>query len=228
MAISQSNYLPWRGYFHLIDSVDIFVLLDDVQFTKRDWRNRNKIKSASGATWLTLPVETKGKYKAKIYEIQTSDESWKNQHIRTREHMYARAGHATTVLPWLREVFAKAPKSELYLINRHFVQHINQFLGIDTVLASSLDFDTPSDPNDRLVAICSALGAQTYVSGPAAKQYLDESQFAASNIDLEWFQYGPYSEYPQLWGPWEERVSVVDLLLNIGDEATHVFKLIER
>lgn len=224
VAVSQSNYLPWRGYFDMIASVDVFVLLDDVQFTRRDWRNRNRIKTPNGLSWLTIPVESKGKYEAKIAEIEVPDDGWKDQHLKTLSHAYSRSDHAKEILGWLAGVYGDSRSAKLHEINQHFIERINAFLGIDTILVSSLDFSTPSEPNERLMSICRELGATNYVTGPAARDYLQEESFNAEGIAVEWFDYGPYLPYRQPWGDYEERVSVIDLLLNCGVNAKNVYR----
>lgn len=227
VAISQSNYLPWRGYFDMIASVDVFVLLDDVQFTRRDWRNRNRIKTANGLSWLTIPVETKGKYEAKIAEIEVLDESWKEQHLKTLTHAYSRSDHAKEMLGWLGVAYRELKADRLHEINRHFIERITGFLGIETILVSSLDFLTPDEPTERLISICKALGATTYVTGPAARDYLQEKNFNAEGISVEWFNYGPYLPYLQPWGAYEERVSIIDLLMNCGSGSPDIFRGID-
>lgn len=224
VAISQSNYLPWRGYFDMIASVDVFVLLDDVQFTRRDWRNRNRIKTASGLSWLTIPVETKGKYEAKIAEIEVPDENWKEQHLKTLTHAYSRSDHAKEMLGWLGVAYRELSANKLHEINRHFIERINGFLGITTTLVSSLDFSTPDEPTERLISICRELDATTYVTGPAARDYLREEHFHSEGVVVEWFNYGPYPPYRQPWGNYEERVSIVDLILNCGSGSRSVFR----
>ena len=224
VAISQSNYLPWRGYFDMIASVDVFVLLDDVQFTRRDWRNRNRIKTPSGLSWLTIPVESKGQYQATIAEIEASNEGWKDLHLKTLTHAYSRSDYAKETLDWLAGVYGELAAHNLHEINRHFIERINVYLGIETVLVSSLDFSTPSEPTERLISICKELDATTYVTGPAAGDYLQEGRFHSEGIAVEWFKYGPFPPYHQPWGTYEERVSIVDLLFNCGANSRNVFR----
>lgn len=224
VAISQSNYIPWRGYFDMISSVDVFVLLDDVQFTRRDWRNRNKIKTPSGIAWLTIPVVSKGKYAASIAEIEVRDDDWREKHLQTLAQFYSRSEHGGEILKWLTETYSGITSSYLHKINRYLIERINNFLLIDTPIISSLDFLTPSDPTERLLAICRELGASTYVTGPAAADYLRQQSFHSAGLDLEWFNYGPYASYRQAWGEYDEKVSIVDVLLNCGAESRNVYR----
>lgn len=208
----------------MIASVDVFVLLDNVQFTRRDWRNRNRIKTPNGLSWITIPVETKGKYEAKIFEIEVPNESWKEHHLKTLTHAYSRSDCAKEMLEWLSGVYDELQSARLHEINRHFIERVNQILGIETVLMSSLDFSSPSEPTERLISICKELDATRYVTGPAARDYLQEESFTSEGIVVEWFKYGPYPPYQQAWGGYEERVSVIDVLLNCGANARDIYR----
>jgi hypothetical protein len=220
LLIVQSNYIPWKGYFDMIRAVDEFVLYDDVQYTRRDWRNRNRIKTAGGTQWLTIPVEVKGKYLQKINETKISDPDWARQHWLGLCGAYRKAPFFRTwqdrfesfyrgeVSPWLSE------------INRELISTVCELMGITTPIRSSTDFDLREvDPTSRLLEICQKAGATDYLSGPAAKAYLDVSQFERSGVRVHWMDYGGYPEYPQLHGPFEHAVSVLDLLWMTGPSA---------
>jgi hypothetical protein len=225
IAIVQSNYLPWRGYFDMIRSVDEFILLDVVQYTRRDWRNRNIIKTPQGPLWITIPVEVKGKYLQPIDETRISDRGWAEGHARTIELNYRRAAGFEQIAPWLFKLLQDAAREELLtkvnegviratceLLNIHVaIRRCTDLLGRDELIAM--------EPTARLLALCQAAGAKRYRSGPAARSYLDEQRFAAAGIDVAWMDYSGYPEYPQLWGAFEPRVSVIDLLLNVGTRA---------
>lgn len=225
VAIVQSNYIPWKGYFDLIGAVDEFILYDDMQFTRRDWRNRNRIKTAAGLQWLTIPVQVKGRYHQTIRETLVSDPDWPAQHWRTLELTYARAPHFDQVAEWLHPLYRAAVQPGLSDINRHFLQAICQRLGIPTVLSDSSRYRLDGEKSERLAAICEQAGATTYVSGPAARDYLDEGVFAARGIVVRWFDYSGYPEYPQMWGAFEHGVSVLDLLFNTGTAAPDYLKV---
>jgi hypothetical protein len=226
VMITQSNYIPWKGYFDNIALVDIFILYDEVQYTRRDWRNRNLIKTPQGLRWLTIPVEVKGKYYQSIKEVRIADKSWARDHLKTIHHNYARAGAYKEVFPFLEELYMRAEGMEyLTEVNYLFLRGIMDYLGISTPLRYSWEYPHESaDRNERLVEICLAAGATDYYTGPAARNYLSEDIFAAHGIRVHWLDYSGYPEYPQLYPPFEHGVSIIDLLLNVGKEAPKYLK----
>lgn len=223
VAISQSNYIPWRGFFDLIRSVDEFVIYDEVQFTRRDWRNRNRIKAPNGPQWLTIPVQSKGNYHANVSEIKVDGDEWREKHWKAIELAYSKADWFTSEKSWLMGLFERASFSGLSEINKHFLVAFMEKLEIATSLRNSSDFVLAKDRNERLLNICIELGATHYVSGPAAKDYLDESLFNANGISVEWFDYEGYVPYSQLWGNFIEGLSIVDLVMNNGSNSAAVF-----
>jgi hypothetical protein len=225
IAIVQSNYIPWKGYFDLINGVDDFVFYDDMQYTRRDWRNRNMIKTPTGLQWLTIPVDVKGKYLQKIRETQVSDPGWAQQHLSSLAHNYARAPHFKSYRDAIADLYARAASEPLLSrINRMFVEWICGELGIGTRLHWSMDFPLVEGKSERLLGLCVALGATHYVSGPAARDYLDESLFESAGVKVEFIDYGGYPEYSQLHGPFEHGVTILDLLLNVGPDAPKYMK----
>ncbi len=219
VAIVQSNYVPWKGYFDLMARVDEFVLYDDVQYTRRDWRNRNRLKSPEGVRWLTIPVQVKGRYLQRIDETMVSDPRWGERHWATLAGWYGRAPFFQTYREALEDLYRDTRERELSAINRRFLEMLRDALGIATPLTSSTDYPSGGQKTERLLGICQAAGARCYVSGPAAREYLDEERFRAAGIEVEWMSYEGYPEYPQLHPPFEHAVSVLDLLLNVGAEA---------
>ena len=220
IAILQSNYLPWKGYFDLIASVDEFVLYDCVQYTRRDWRNRNKIKAPDGPRWMTVPVQVKGRYHQSIDETHiVTQAGWVHRHLAMLSHNYARAGAFAQEFPWLKSVLEAAPQTTIAALNRHLIEAICRRLGIATRIRSSSEFDLAEDRNDRLLQICRQSGAGEYVSGPAAKAYLGEALLARHGIAVRWKSYAGYPEYEQPHPPFEHRVSIVDTLLCTGAQA---------
>ncbi len=224
VAIVQSNYIPWKGYFDLIDSVDEFVLYDDMQYTRRDWRNRNRIKTAQGTQWLTIPVQVKGRYEQQIDETNVSDPAWAERHWATLAQAYARADCFDAVAPSLSETYASLTDPSLSLINRRLIEAICELLSIRTKLSWSTEYDARGRKTERLVSLCKAAGASEYVSGPAAKAYLDAADFEAEGIAVSWFDYSGYPEYPQPYPPFEHKVSIVDLLFCTGRDARRYVK----
>jgi hypothetical protein len=217
VAILQSNYIPWKGYFDLLNSVDDFIFYDEVQYTKNDWRNRNRIKTAQGVQWLTIPVRQE-RLTQKISETQVSDPAWGARHWRTLAQAYARAPYFEQYRSDLERLYA-ADESRLSAINQRFIRAIQGWLGCETQLHSAADFAVDGDRTARLVQLVQAVGGTEYVTGPAASAYLDAEQFARAGISLTWMSYEGYPEYPQLHGLFEHRVSVLDLLLNTGPAA---------
>ena len=219
VAISQSNYVPWKGYFDLIQSVDEFVLLDDVQYTKRDWRNRNLIKTPRGLRWLTIPVRTKAKFLQTIRDTEIADPRWPERHWQAICSAYRSAPGWKDCETWLGRLYHDTPRDRLSEVNRHFLSAICEQLGIRTLIRSSAEFTLSGDASQRLLGICRELDAGVYYSGPAAVDYLDQRIFGDAGIEIRWMQYEGYPAYRQLHGPFEHRVSILDLLLNEGRDA---------
>jgi hypothetical protein len=220
IAILQSSYIPWKGYFDLINSVDEFVLFDDVQFTRRDWRNRNRIKTAAGPAWLTIPVHSKGHYLAPINQIAVSDESWAARHWRTLTGSYAKAPYFRTYADRFERLYIECRETQLSAINHAWISAICEILEIRTRLTWSMDYQLVDGKTERLVEICRQAGATTYISGPAAKSYIKPEIFQAAGVELVYFSYEGYPEYAQLFPPFDHYVSILDLLFNEGPRAT--------
>jgi WbqC-like protein family len=219
IAIVQSNYIPWKGYFDLIHSVDEFILFDDVQYTRRDWRNRNVIKTKDGPTWLTIPVRISGRYLSPIKDIEVDGQKWREQHWRTIAASYARAPHFGFLKAAFEEVYRGSSEASLSLINRSFIETICAALSIRTKLSWSMDHQIVEGKTARLVSLCQQAGASTYVSGPSARDYIDLGLFEEAGIAVEFFDYKGYPEYPQQYPPFKHDVSILDLLFNQGPDA---------
>ena len=219
VAILQSNYIPWKGYFDLIAAVDEFILYDDMQYTRRDWRNRNKIKTPEGLVWLTVPVKVKGKYTQLIRETEIDGSAWAEKHWRSLAHYYQRAACFDEIAAWLKPLYLESRHTHLSALNRALIEQVCAYLGIRTVISNSWEYQLADGKTQRLVDLCTQAGAAEYVSGPAAKGYLAEGDFAAAGLRLTWFDYLGYPEYPQLWGDFTHYVSIVDLLFNCGRDS---------
>jgi WbqC-like protein family len=224
-AIVQSSYIPWKGYFDLIAYSDVFVLFDDVQYTKRDWRSRNQIKTPNGLLWLSIPVQVKGKYFQKISEVEVADSMWAKNHWNSIRHAY----HKARAFEQYESMFMKAysdasAMTNLSEINEMFTRLICNCLNLKTEIRRSEEFELQEDKTEKLVGICEQLGANKYVSGPAASSYIDSSKFESKNIELTYFDYSNYPEYDQLYPPFEHTVSVLDLLFNVGMESNNYLK----
>ena len=224
IAISQSNYIPWKGYFDAINSVDEFVLYDDMQYTKRDWRNRNKIKTKDGIKWLTVPVEVAGKYFQKINETIVSNDSWRQDHWASITHSYNKASFFKMYKDVFEEIYLNTTEKNLSKINYAFIKAICDILKISTTLLWSSQFELKDDRNERLIHICKERNGTDYFSGPAAKFYMDESLFNTQNICVHYFDYAAYPEYNQMFGDFSHEVSILDLIFNEGPNATNYLK----
>lgn len=224
VAIVQSNYIPWKGYFDLINTVDEFILYDDMQFTRRDWRNRNLIKTPRGLEWLTIPVAVKGRYHQPICDTRISAPDWGARHWETLKHNYARSPFFELYRPVLEPLYRDAVQS-LSAVNHAFLRAICGILGITTRISWSMDYRPLKEgKTERLADLCRRAGGTHYVSGPAARDYIGAEVFAAAGIGLSFFDYAGYPEYPQRFGKFEHGVTVLDLLFNVGPQAGKFMK----
>lgn len=220
VAILQSDYIPWKGYFDIINSVDEFILYDDMQYTRRDWRNRNQIKTANGMQWITIPVDTKGKYYQKINETRVSGHKWEREHMRAIQLAYAHAPYFSQYMPLLESLYAKTEKMD-YLtdINRLFIESICRELGIRTKITLSSDYELVDGKTERLAELVKSAGGSWYLSGPAAKDYIVDEVFEKAGVELHYMSYEGYPEYPQLHGEFTHNVTILDLLFMTGSAA---------
>lgn len=228
VAIVQSNYVPWIGYFDLIRSVDEFVLYDEVQFTRRDWRNRNRIRTPEGSQWLTIPVLSKGQYFAPISTVSVRDADWVTTHWRTLELNYKGAEHYGLVSEELRSVFLALNSEFLSEINSSLLRFFSSKFGFATAITNSAEYQSSGSPSQRLLDICLSAGATKYISGPAAKTYLDEEIFSRSGVEVEFFSYPEYPAYPQKWDPFVPNLSILDVVFNRGWNVLEYLEEIEK
>lgn len=223
VVILQSNYLPWKGYFDLMNQADVFVVYDIVQYTKNDWRNRNRVMSPSGPKWLTIPVYHG--MSQTIEETLVSDQGWWKKHWKTLQQNYSKCRY----FPLYRDRFAALfselkDEKRLSHINLAFIRLINELLRIETKIVYAAQLDCGRGQTERLVRICQSFSADTYISGPGAKDYLNERLFEQANIAVSWYDYSDYPQYQQLSDDFVHRVSIIDLLFNHGPDARHYMK----
>lgn len=204
--------------------VDEFIIYDDMQFTRRDWRNRNKIKTKDGLQWLTIPVEVKGKYFQKINETKISDSDWAQHHWKTIQYNYHKTPFFDLYKGLFESIYVNSDEKYLSLINYEFIKLICSILGIKTLIGFSSDFELVDGKTERLVDLCKKLGATDYFSGPAAKAYMDESLFEKESIKVHYFDYSGYPEYKQQFGTFAHDVSIIDLLFNEGEGSKKFMK----
>lgn len=224
VAIVQSSYIPWKGYFDLIRAADEFILLDDVQFTKRDWRSRNRIKTNDGLLWLTIPVHTTGRSGQAIQDVLISDDGWAYRHWQTIRRAYARAPFFEAYAPLIERLYAKPAANRLSAVNRSFIDTIAGALAIETCISWSSDYAPSGGRNERLIDLCTRAGATEYLSGPSARDYLDVPAFADAGISVRFADYSGYPEYAQVHPPFEHAVSALDLLFCAGPRALEYMK----
>lgn len=223
VAIHQPQYLPWLGYFDKMDQVDAFVLLDTVQFKKNEWQNRNRIKTASGWQYLTVPILHR--FPQRIGEVEINNRMpWARKHLQALISNYAPAPFFDVHRPFFEEVYHRE-WTLLLDLNLTILAYLVEVLKIRTklVLASSLALPDREGATDRLIAICQALGAESYLSGVGGKNYLDLRRFEEAGIQVL-FQEFQCPKYPQRFGPFEPNLSIVDLLLNCGEESLKILR----
>ena len=223
VAIIQSNYIPWKGYFDVINVADEFFLYDTVQYTRRDWRNRNRIKTTQGPQWLTIPV--RGPTRAqRICDAEISDPLWAQRHWRTLSQAYARAPYFAEYRDEIEALYMSVEDRKLSAINERFIRALCGLLGIATPIAHTADDTEHETKTEKLVAICVDAGATEYLCGPASRGYIEEWRFDEAGIALAYADYSGYPEYPQLFGPFLHEVTVLDLIFNTGPAARSYMK----
>lgn len=214
LAAVQSSYIPWKGYFDLMARADVFILYDCVQYTPRDWRNRNRIRAAGGLCWLTVPVRHGGRAQ-RICDVVTAEEGWRRRHWQSLRHHYARAPHFAPYAAAVEELYAACAHTRLSEVNRHFLLGLNALLGISTPLLLQEEAVAGESASARLLALCRRHGATRYLSGPKARGYLDVARFAAAGVTVEWMAYD-YPEYPQGPLPFAHGITMLDMLFHTG------------
>ncbi|MDB5934860.1 MAG: WbqC-like protein family protein [Massilia sp.] len=218
VVILQSNYIPWKGYFDLIHDADVFIFYDDVQYTKNDWRNRNKIMTAAGPRWLTIPTGIDAN--RLICDVALNDPGWQKKHWDTIRQNYRRAPFFAHYRPFFEDIYLAREWRNLSQLNQHMIQQIaRELLGVRTQFDDSRNYQLGGQRLDRLVDLISQSGATHYISGPAAKAYIDEDTFAQTGVELVWKDYSGYPPYAQGDLPFEHGVSILDLLFNVGPDS---------
>ncbi|GBU24693.1 hypothetical protein R83H12_01327 [Fibrobacteria bacterium R8-3-H12] len=223
VAILQSNYIPWKGYFDIISQVDEFIFYDDVQYTNRDWRNRNKIKTPDGLLWLSVPVgQSKNRL---ICDVKIEDNDWQKKHWQSILQFYKKAPFFNEYKSFFEHFYLNETHRNLSDMNIGLIKKIcPEILNIKTIFKDSREFGLQGKKEIRLLELLSKIGATHYLSGLSAKDYICEQHFKDKNIKLEWMDYSGYPEYKQLFGKFEHAVSILDLIFNVGsDSAFYVY-----
>lgn len=222
VGVIQSDYIPWRGYFDFIDDVDLFIFYDDLQYSKGSWRNRNKIKTTTGVKWISVPIKH-GRLLKSICETSIDhSQNWQEKHLNQLHANYMKSPFVNDAMGILKEglSFEDITISEL---NIRLIRLVCAYLQIDTPMVMSFDYVVTGTKTERLINLLNKVGATVYLSGPTAKEYLDENLFRKHGIRLEYKSYD-YIPYPQLWGEFAGNVTVLDLIANTGMEARHYLK----
>jgi hypothetical protein len=218
VAIIQPNYIPWKGYFDIIHCVDAFIFLDDVQYTTRDWRNRNKIKLRDGSTsWLSIPVS--GGRNQRICDVEIDNtQGWARKHSEALRHSYGKSPFFERYFPRFSELLL-AEHKYLADLDIALTKEICGWLGIsiETHRSSALLGEGAKD--ERLIDLTQKVGGTLYLSGPAARDYIQPERFAEARIELAYHDYSGYPEYAQIAPPFDHFVTVLDLLFSVGDAA---------
>ncbi|MFU2485946.1 WbqC family protein [Thauera sp. WH-1] len=216
----QSNYIPWKGYFDLIHDADVFIYYDDVQYTKNDWRNRNKIKTPTGATWLTIP--TGSAIKSRICEIELPNSTWQIKHWKSISQNYSQCPYFKDYKDFFAQIYLDRQWKNLSELNQFLISNISKLiLGIETEFLDSRNFNLKGSKQDRLLDLLSQAQATEYISGPAGRSYIDENEFFKAGISLKWKDYQGYPEYSQRHPPFDHNVTILDLIFNTGPEASY-------
>lgn len=230
ISIIQSNYIPWKGYFDIIFNSDVFIFLDDVQFTKNDWRNRNVIKTSKGLEWMTIPVRLSGKFGQRISETEVVNNRWITKHLQTIKQNYSKSPFFSSFFPKLESTYLSLNKiKSISEINQTLIDFLCKELAFNTSLRQSTDYFSLQELDslssvERIIALCKKEDAQAYISGPAAKNYIAIDEFLKNDILLFWANYSNYPVYPQLYETFEHGVSIIDLLFNTGPQAREFLK----
>jgi hypothetical protein len=222
LVVLQPSYLPWLGYFDQMSKADVFVWYDDVQFDKHGWRNRNRIKGPKGPLWLTVPVLHKGRALQAIGAVEIDNRlAWRRKHLFSIEQLYARAPFSDSVLQRLTDILLR-PWERLVDLDIATTEWLANEFAIRTPRHRSSQLSIAGDRNTRLIKLCHYFHATRYISGNAARDYLDVAQFAAAGIEVIWHDY-QHPQYPQLHGDFIPYLSALDLLLNVGPAANELF-----
>jgi len=221
VVILQPSYIPWRGYFDQIRRADFFIFYDDVQYDKHGWRNRNQIKTAQGKQWMTIPVHTKGVTEGiPIQDVRIDwSKPWAKNHLKALTFAYAKAPHFASYAPWLDSVFGRHDEF-LADFTIWLTIEIAREIGIahTQFMRSSDIVNIDGQKTDRLIQILKHAGAKHYISGPSARDYIEKDKFDEAGISLEYMEYN-YPEYPQLYPPFDQYVTILDLMFMVGKDA---------
>ena len=223
VTILQPSYLPWLGFFEQMSRSDKFVLLDDVQYTRRDWRNRNRIRVRENWIWLTVPVQQKSRFSQSLLETRIDNSvSWRRKHLETLRQHYCKAPFFEKYFPRCQQVYEK-DWAFLFDLCLETINLIKEEMGIETPLLRSSEMKPGGEKTERLVSICRELGATHYLSGESGSNYIAEEDFSSQGIALEYQNY-EHPVYPQRYTGFVPHLSAIDLLFNCGEQSLGILK----
>ncbi len=222
VGIIQSSYIPWRGYFDFIDNVDLFIFHDDIQYTKGDWRNRNKIKTSNSLAWLSVPVNYQSSSRHICETKIDYSRNWQRNHLNQFKENYQKSAFFKDAMDIFEQGLSFADDT-ISKLNIRLIKLVCAYLQINTPLVKSSNYAVSGVKTERIINLLNKVGAKVYLSGPTAKGYLDENLFREHCISLEYKTYD-YLPYPQSWGEFAGNVTVLDLIANSGPDAGKLFK----
>ncbi len=218
VVVLQSNYLPWRGYFNLIDEADVFCFYDEVKYTKNDWRNRNQIVGPNGLFWLTVPIASSAT-NSKISEAEPIGCDWQKKHLISILQAYSKSPFINEWKDFFEETYLNRTWASLSCLNQYLIKEISKRIGITTEFANSADYHLEDGRIERLKSLLKQLGCSKYISGPSAKDYMEDylQEFMDANIQVEFFSYPTYKEYNHFRGITPPKnCSILDIIFNVG------------
>ena len=223
VTILQPSYLPWLGFFEQMTRSDKFVLLDDVQYTRRDWRNRNKVRVKEGWVWLTVPVQQKSRFSQSLLETRIDNSvSWRRKHLETLRQHYCKAPFFEKYFPRCQQIYEKDWEF-LFDLCLETIQFLKEEMGIETPLLRSSEMKLSGEKTERLVSICRELGATHYLSGESGSDYISQEDFSNQGIGLEYQNY-EHPVYPQRYPGFVPHLATIDLLFNCGEQSLSILK----
>jgi hypothetical protein len=223
VAIIQSSYIPWKGYFDMIRNVDLFIFYDHVQYTKKDWRSRNFIKTPKGKKLITIPVGYDTE--RKIYEVPLPDKSWQRSHWASIKQNYRKSKYFWRYSPFVEEIYLGKQWDNLSEFNQYVTKNIAiEILGVNTVFEDSRIYNLENSKEKGVKEILDKCGATTYLCGPSAQSYLSDEFLSTINSKFVWMDYNNYPEYEQLFPPFDHKVSIIDMIFNLGPNVSDYLK----
>jgi hypothetical protein len=217
VAAHQPNFAPWLGFFDKANAADVLVLLDTVQFIKRGYQNRTRLKGSNGeAQWLTVPVISKGRYDQATLDVEIDESArWRSVHLRTLQSALAKAPHRDALMELVEPIYAREDVHRLVDLNVAVLREVAARLGLSTRLVLASELDLTGSSTELMIGLTKAVGGDVYLSGPTGRRYLEPEQFTDAQLELRYHEFSPF-EYPQLHGAFVPGLSCFDYIANCG------------